>query len=595
LAEHRLLLSADLAIPPEVVTQKLAIIAESGGGKSYTASKLSELMLEVGAQVIIADPVGIWSGIRSGADGKSPGYAVVVFGGEHGDLPLPPESGALVARLLAERGVSAVLDVSEMSSAELVRFMADFAEAFLKAKKRHRSPVHIVFEEAHVFVPQEPQKGEGPMLARIERLLKIGRNFGVGWTLVTQEPQSVRKRSLNLAGTVIVLRTSGLHERKAVAGWMASKHLREADLNLVELLPELATGEAVVWSPGWLKQVKRIKVAKKKTFDASATPALGAEALQPRHLAAVDVAQLRQALAAEVERAQQEDPGALRARVAQLQAELARARAAAPAPAAKGERVEVPVIKPAELKRLEGVVGRVEKALEVLANSAGLLGALHLELKGQLEGVRAAALRAVAGPPPARVAPAPAPVRPAIVPRQRPSRDVSGTPAGQGGRLPSGARDMLTALATSRLPSLTRQQVAMLAGLKVSGGTFAKYLSTLRTRGDVADAAGGTLQITEAGLEAIGGRPPQPQTPAEVVDLWKGKLPGKARDMLDHVIAATPGGGLSRAGLAAAVGIEESGGTFAKYLSLLSTNGLVEKRAGFLVAAPDLVGGAGGL
>src|SRR5579863_6811688 len=107
-----LAISESLSIPLDAVTHKFAILGTSGSGKSYTAMKLAELMLDYGAQVIAVDPVGIWWSLRLAADGKSEGYKqVVVFGGEHGDLPLTPESGSLVARMLAERAIPAVLDV----------------------------------------------------------------------------------------------------------------------------------------------------------------------------------------------------------------------------------------------------------------------------------------------------------------------------------------------------------------------------------------------------------------------------------------------------------------------------------------------------
>jgi hypothetical protein len=155
--------------------------------------------------------------------------------------------------------------------------------------------------------------------------------------------------------------------------------------------------------------------------------------------------------------------------------------------------------------------------------------------------------------------------------------------------LPKGARDMLTALASTLLPSLSRNQVATLSSLKVSGGTFAKYLSILRTGELVEDAAGGQLQITEAGLEAIGGRPPAPASTDELVASWKEKLPGASRDMLDVLVRRYPKG-LSREDLAQSVDppLEPSGGTFAKYLSLLRTNGLVESNRGEVVASESL-------
>jgi DNA helicase HerA-like ATPase len=95
---QKLEISDDLSLPLDAITHKFAILGTSGSGKSYTAMKLAELMLDHRAQTISVDPVGIWWALRLAADGKAEGYKqVVVFGGEHGDLPLTPESGGLVA------------------------------------------------------------------------------------------------------------------------------------------------------------------------------------------------------------------------------------------------------------------------------------------------------------------------------------------------------------------------------------------------------------------------------------------------------------------------------------------------------------------
>ena len=79
-------LATDFEIPLDAVTQRLAFLAQSGAGKSYGAMKLAEEMLSQNAQVIALDPVGVWWGLRSSADGKKAGLPIAVFGGEHGDF-----------------------------------------------------------------------------------------------------------------------------------------------------------------------------------------------------------------------------------------------------------------------------------------------------------------------------------------------------------------------------------------------------------------------------------------------------------------------------------------------------------------------------
>lgn len=59
-----------IEFPIDAVTQKLAFIGRSSSGKSYGAGKLAEELLEAGVQVVVLDPVGIWHGLRTSADGK---------------------------------------------------------------------------------------------------------------------------------------------------------------------------------------------------------------------------------------------------------------------------------------------------------------------------------------------------------------------------------------------------------------------------------------------------------------------------------------------------------------------------------------------
>src|SRR4051812_31270372 len=101
-----------LTLPLDAVTQTIGCIARKGAGKTYLAKKLAEQMLHADAQVIVIDVVGNWYGLRLAADGKSAGFAIYVFGGDHGDVPLTPEAGKRIAALVTEKRISVVLDIS---------------------------------------------------------------------------------------------------------------------------------------------------------------------------------------------------------------------------------------------------------------------------------------------------------------------------------------------------------------------------------------------------------------------------------------------------------------------------------------------------
>lgn len=320
-------LGAGLDLPRNTATQKLAFIGTTGSGKTYGASKLAEQFWHDGAQFVVLDPVGVWYGLRIGKSGKSPSNIdIPVLGGLHGDIPLEPESGALIADLVVDKNISVILDVSQFESdPQKARFAAAFAERFFFRKKSSPSAVHLFIEECQEFVPQNPQRGEEKMLHEFVRMQKLGRNFGIGSSYITQRPQEVNKKALNMAQTLFVFRTTGTHERKAIEQWIQDKSL---DQNIANDLPKLETGTCHVWSPEFLKISETVKILEKETFNASATPEVGKKARTLR-LKDIDIPALHQSMKATIEKAKADDPVLLKKRITQLEADLKKQKPAA--------------------------------------------------------------------------------------------------------------------------------------------------------------------------------------------------------------------------------------------------------------------------
>lgn len=354
----KLKLSKDLAPPPETVTQKLAWLGTTGSGKTYGASKLAEQFWDIGAQFVVIDPVGVWYGLRLAKDGKKPSEITIpIFGGLHGDVPLESTAGALLANLVVDKGLSCIIDVSQFESdAEKARFAADFADRLFFRKKAAPSAMHLFLEECQEFVPQNPQRGEERMLHAFTRMQKLGRNFGIGSSYITQRPQEVNKKALNMAQTLFVFRTTGTHERAAIEKWIEDKSL---DQSIAQDLPKILTGFCHVWSPEFLKISELIKISEKETFNASATPEVGVAA-KKRELAPIDLEKVRTDMAATIEKAKNDDPRLLRKRIAELELEArAKKPLAEPKPQVKEVRIEVPVLKDGQLIRIENLAEKM--------------------------------------------------------------------------------------------------------------------------------------------------------------------------------------------------------------------------------------------
>lgn len=145
MATHPVQLGPGLGLPLEAVTETFAILAKRGAGKTSTAVVLTEELIGAGQQVVVIDPVGVWFGLRSNADGTGPGLPVVIVGGDHADLPLEETAGRALARLLVSQRASAVLDLSHLSKSAARRLVADFLEELYRV---NRDPMHLVVDEA---------------------------------------------------------------------------------------------------------------------------------------------------------------------------------------------------------------------------------------------------------------------------------------------------------------------------------------------------------------------------------------------------------------------------------------------------------------
>lgn len=572
-------LAHDLDLPGDAVTQTYGFIGRKGSGKTYAAGVLVEEMLEHQSQVVVLDPVGNWYGLRLSASGKSPGYEIPLFGGMRGDLPLEVGAGALLADVIVDRGVSAIVDVSHFRKKQRKEFVADFAEQLFQRKKAAPSAIQVVLEEAQVFAPQRPGRGEERMLGAIEDIVRLGRNYGIGAALISQRPQSVNKEVLNQIECLVVLQLNGKHERKAIEEWVRYQGLDIREM--VDSLPSLPQGQGYVWSPQWLGILERVNIRKKRTFDASATPEVGVKRVEPRQLAPLELEEIQSAMAEIVEQARANDPKALQKRIAELERELAMAETrepdAEPVPVfGEDDRIQIELLRTA-------VVEEADEIRSAFRDAASRVTALQEYAERNLPPLYAAAERAGAArqvvaavnrklrkttrPPPARA--------PDMVERVK---------------LKRGAVEMLKAAVS--LGEVTRSQIATLAGLSPTSGTFSTYLGHLRKGGYLVEE-GDTLRPTTLGVEYLDGDVPDaPASTAELLELWSAKLKLGARRMLAELVARYPEV-LTRDDLAEAVEMSPSSGTFSTYLGHLRRNGLIdEPQRGEVRASDDLFPGA---
>ena len=301
-------------LPIAALDGRLAIVGTSGSGKTYAAKGLLEHVLAAGGRVCVVDPLGVWWGLGRAAEGSGdPPFPVVVFGGDHADVPLQLEAAAALGRLVGTHRLACVVDLSGIGTAAARRaFMTSFTAALYAA---NREPLHLVLDEADLWAPQRAQPDGYDLLQRVEEIVRRGRVRGFVPWLITQRPAVLHKDVLSQADVLIAMRLTSSQDRDAIGGWIEGQADRAAGRRILAELPRLHQGEGWAWAPGD-GVLAPARFPRIRTLDTSATPrrplrtGLEMEAALP----APNPSALRDALAGLVEEIAEEmlsdsDPG----------------------------------------------------------------------------------------------------------------------------------------------------------------------------------------------------------------------------------------------------------------------------------------------
>lgn len=315
-------------IPTGAREKHIAFLGATGSGKTSAAKRgLVEPVLADGGRALILDPTGAWWGLRLMADGKKAGYAIYIFGGDHGDYPLRARDAALLAETFAASSDSAIFDMSLMTVSERTSFFTEFAETI---RRKNKGPLHLIIDEAHLFMPQAGAASGGAvpaMLHAANNLVSLGRSRGLRIALISQRPAKVHKDSLTQVQSLVAMRLLAPQDRKAISDWIADQADPARGKEIIASLPSLKPGEAWVWSPQD-DVLRHTKFPLPLTFDSSKAPS-GADGKGPE-LAKVDMDALQDRLTSLEDERKANDPKTLRARITVLENELRTATAIVP-------------------------------------------------------------------------------------------------------------------------------------------------------------------------------------------------------------------------------------------------------------------------
>lgn len=569
-AQPGIVVAEDLALPLELVTQAAAILGRRGSGKTHTGVVLVEGMVGAGLQVVVVDPLDVWAGVRWSKDGKGPGLRMAIFGGDSADLPLEEAHGALLADVVVDEGISAVLSVRHLSKRAQRRFVAAFGERLYerKGQAKHRTPLHLVLDEADVWVPQRVMSDSAACFGAVDTLVRRGRASGIGTTLISQRAAVVNKDVLSQIELMICHQTTSPQDRKALKAWVDAHDTADRGREFLGSLAGLQRGEAWVWSPAWLDLFKQVSVRERETFDTSFTPGVGAAPAAP---------------------AAKREPIDLAAISARLEAAKPKPRKAAAAKDRRREPARAP--EPAKPKPKPPPASDDVERRDRQAEGAPLRAAVReriLEAERLLRGLHS--LLALMGDGDPRPRPRPD-ARKTAFPSSPPSHAPGPAAAAAAEGDVSGPQQrILDELAwwesVAREP-IDRAQLALLVERSAKSSGYTNNLGRLSTLGLISYPVPGTVELTDAG-RVLAQEPEGVKTEAELQESILRRLSRPQATILTILIDRAPEE-IDRETLAELAEQSPKSSGFTNNLGRLHSLKLVEyPRPGWVRAAPTL-------
>lgn len=578
--------SPELALSVDFVTKTTGILAQRRKGKTYTAAVIAEELYQARLPWAALDPTGAWWGLRSSADGESDGIPVVIFGGLHGDIPLEETGGTLVADCIVDEPGWYIIDLSLLPSrAAERRFATAFADRLFRRKSaaKEKTPQHLFVDEADMFMPQDREAGDNPMLGAFQSIIRRGGLHGLGTTLISQRAALVNKSCLTQLDMLILLRiVAGNDQDYLEKNYVKRAGTKEQVAELMGSLASLKLGEAWLWDPGD-ELFTRTLIRERHTFNSSATPKHGEIVVEPKRLAPVAIDSLKERMAETIEKAEAENPKKLQARIRELEREL---KAVANAPAAATVEAAPQIVEVAHIPpSVEALMPAVGVALGVMLNEVRTVleartDQVLVEIKETIDRIHEEAdeISSTPGPPPPP--PRPGPLAPPVPPRPR---TVSAPVEG----LTDYDTSLLEELARRYPLKPTRKQLALMAGRGSKSSAMDGALKRLDDGGYINRTAG-KIEITDRGRDICPGELEAPASADELAAMWISKLDAGPGAILRAVIESGPNG-LTRGEACERANRSSTSSATDGALKLLVDNGLIHRTGGLLVASDDLL------
>lgn len=182
--------------------------------------RLGFLLGEKSKEISFEETVKQFIGYEGDADEKNANVVIIDLGG----IPFEVLSitVSLISRILFEYGY--------------------FYKKFLDANNQDcQTPLLLVYEEAHKYVPKSDLAKYRASRSAIERIAKEGRKYGVTLAIVSQRPSEISETIFSQCSSFIAMRLTNPEDQNYV-----KRLLPDTLGNLTNVLPVLESGEALL-------------------------------------------------------------------------------------------------------------------------------------------------------------------------------------------------------------------------------------------------------------------------------------------------------------------------------------------------------------
>lgn len=229
----------------KLISGKLLLQANTGGGKSYATRRILEQSFGIIPHIIL-DTEGEFATLREKYD-----YILI---GKGYDIAADPKTAAKMALRLWEERVSAIIDLYELSPWDRQVFVKNFTDAMVNAPKNLWKPVLLVIDEAHEYAPETDKSDSGRAL---HLLASKGRKRQIGVIFATQRISALSKNVVAACKNKLIGQASLDTDMKRSAGELGFT-TKEQFVSIRNLEP----GEFYAFGPAISKEVIKVKIGK---------------------------------------------------------------------------------------------------------------------------------------------------------------------------------------------------------------------------------------------------------------------------------------------------------------------------------------------